>query len=150
MSDPATGRTSAFTRSRRILLGAVLAAAVLGTPCYWLFFRSRTTWQSSSISPDGMYTCDVLETDVGGSQVYTLMTIRARGENPQQWNTLCERPLVSNDSATRPYYSIVWQYDTNYTTLGVEVFAPYGGSPPYKPDKWVFPKDEWDAKASKR
>ena len=114
------------------LIASSGSAITIALVVYFLFFHWSTTARSYSISPDGMYSCEVIEKATAGQAAYDV-TIRKRmgsSTSDDRWQVVRE-DHVSNDSVCRPYYSINWQYAPDTSTQAVEVFAPYGGSPPW-------------------
>jgi hypothetical protein len=109
------------------LIGGVIALAI---GVYFRFEYKYTTFQISSMSPDGLYTCEVIE-KANGSQSEAFVTIRSRlnGTGGAGWRIDFE-DHIDNDSVSREPYSITWRPAAPGSTPAVEVVDVRGDLSP--------------------
>ena len=126
--------------SERLALGilvgfiiVVVIAVILGVVVYREFYHRKVTFDSASISPDGMYRCEVIETQRSGD-CETHITIYVSNDpfhesSQGRWKLLTEYDASTHDSAARSNYSIDWEYDQQHRTQEVIVFGDFGTVP---------------------
>ncbi len=112
----------------KISVAATTAIVLLCVGFYFLFFHMRTSEQVVSVSPDGMYKCEVTERSNGSHCVAQIMLYRQRSSWSADWAVMDKRE-VSNDSACRSSYSIDWSFNEKFRSTGVTVFGDFGGPP---------------------
>ena len=116
---------------RRIGIFVILAIPVFLV--YYFFFHESVTFEDVSISPDGMYKCEVRETSDGYQSEALIKVYRRKNlicvSGPDLWE-LFEEEEVYNDSSCRSNYSIDWEYDDERRTTKLVVFGDFG-TPPF-------------------
>jgi hypothetical protein len=108
----------------------LLCSVCLGV--YYMFFHVRTTAHVASVSPDGMYKCEVTERgNPYGNQTAKIVLYRHWWwPDKQDWK-IQDSNEIGGDSACRSNYSIDWEYNAKRRSTKVIVFGDYG-SPPYE------------------
>lgn len=127
-------------RVRTVLVAGSLGLLLLGALAHALWFRNHLTAHSVSVSPDGLFRCEVTERS-SNSQSSAVVVIQRRAQTAEANPTYAVvlKHGISNDSARRAYYSINWQHAADAsTTTAVEVFASFGETPPFRPERWTF------------
>ncbi len=112
--------------SKIALVVAILVVVLVGVT-YWVFFGERVSFEAVSVSPDGMYKCQVKETYTVG-QCGAMIKVYHRQPGDDVWKLLKEAE-VYNDSVVRSNYSIDWEYDDKHRTRKLIVFGDFGGPP---------------------
>ena len=120
-------------------IGILVVVAIGIVLIHHVFFREWTSFEDTSVSPDGMYKCELKETQTPGQcnaliKVYQRKDLTAlSGED--LWEPL-EEAKVYNDSVSRSSYSIDWEYDDDHRTRKLIVFGDFG-TPPF-PGEIIF------------
>lgn len=108
-------------------VGVALALLCLGV--YALFFHARVSAHVVSVSPDGMFKCELTERSNGGQSAGEIVLYQRMSPwTPEDWEAV-DKGGVYNDSACRSNYSINWAYNEKHRSTGVVVFGDFGGAP---------------------
>jgi len=108
-------------------VAVVLVLLCLGV--YFAWFHMWTTAHVVSVSPDGMYKCELTErSDVGQSVGRVILYRRMSPWDRADWQVL-DSGDVRNDSVSRSNYSIVWAYNEKQRSTKVIVFGDFGSAP---------------------
>jgi hypothetical protein len=107
-------------------LGVMLLLLCVGI--YFLLFHMHTTAHVVSVSPDGMYKCELIERTNGGQSPAQIVLYRRLSPWTPDWGIL-DSADVHNDSACRSNYSVDWEYNEKHRSTGVVVFGDFGGAP---------------------
>jgi len=126
-----TVRVGAGFMKRTLIAGAVIVVAGIAFLAY-RFLGEKVSFETVSVSPDGMYRCEVIETQSLGQCKAKIRVFQRSNSVEDPWELL-ESEEISNDSACRSNYSVDWQYDGRNRTELVTVFGDFG-SPPFPGD----------------
>lgn len=120
---------------KALVAGIIIVVAVGAFFVYRTFFGEKVPFETASISPDGMYRCEVHESYTTGQCRTSIKVFHRAGSGDNPWQ-LVKAKEVANDSACRSNYSVDWRYDSKHRTEGVVVFGDFG-SPPF-PGEVIF------------
>jgi len=120
----------AMTRKMMTVSAGVLAAVLIaiGLGVYFLYFAAQTTAHVVSVSPGGMYKCELTERLNGDQSTAQIVLYRRMSPWKPDWEVV-DSADVYNDSACRSSYSIDWEYNDKHRSTGVVVFGDFGGAP---------------------
>jgi len=116
----------------KVAVGCLVVSLLLLCSVYYTFFHVRTTAHFVSVSPDGMYKCEVTEWGRrNGNQTAKIVLYRQwRFPDREDWK-IQDSNEIGGDSACRSNYSIDWEYNAKRRSTKVIVFGDFG-SPPYE------------------
>ena len=114
---------------KALIAGAIVVVAAAAFFVYRSFFGEKVSFETASVSPDGMYRCEVRETYDFGQCKATIKVFHRNGSGDAPW-TLVKTEHIRNDSACRSNYSVDWEYDEHYRTERLVVFGDFG-TPPF-------------------
>lgn len=121
---------------KTLIAGVIVIIVAVVFFAYQSFFGEKVSFETTSISPDGMYRCEIRETYYHFGQCKTTIKVfRRNGSGNAPW-TLAKTEHISNDSVCRSNYSVDWQYDEHHRTRGLIVFGDFG-TPPF-PGEIIF------------
>ena len=107
-------------------VACVIILPLLGL--YFLFFHMSTTAHVVSVSPDGMYKCELTERANSGQSIAEVVLYRRMSSWEADWEAM-DSQEIRNDSACRSNYTIDWAYNKENRSVGVTVFGDFGGAP---------------------
>ena len=90
---------------KALTAGVAVAVAVAAVFAYRAFFGEKVSFETASISPDGMYRCEVRESYTTGQCRASIKVFQRAGLGDNPWQ-LVKAEEVANDSACRSNYSV--------------------------------------------